>query len=81
MFCLSHASHLGFAEAKSIVEGLEARSLDERASSSGDDRRIGNASAFVYSAVKEATERLRPSGVQYAGMGGWEAGDPHLDNR
>ena len=79
--CLSQASNLGFAEAKSIAERLEAKSVVERASSGGDDRRIVNVSAFVYSAVKDANKKLRPSGMKYAGMGGYEAGDPHLDNR
>ena len=72
-FLLVQYDHGGYLEAKSIIGRLKE--------TSGDDRHLVNASAFVHANVEAARHKLKPSGAKYKGQGGYEPGDPRLDNR
>ena len=72
-FLLVQYNKVGFQEAASIIGMVRAKV--------GREGGLANASAFVHTHVLAARHRLVPSGAKYKGKGGYEAGDPRLENR
>ena len=75
---LLQCDQVGYQEAESIIGMLKHGGYQVKG---GDGRRLTNASAVVHSKVLVARHKLKPSGAKYKGQGGYEPGDPRLDNR
>ena len=60
---LSQVSPQGYEEANSIIGKL--------IKAVSDDRAIRKPSAFVAQSTENARRMMKPSGSQFAGMGGW----------